>query len=368
MSFILFLIILAALIFVHELGHFLIAKFFKIRVDEFALGFPPTLFKKKYGETVYKLNIIPFGGYVSIFGENPDDESISGPDASRSMVNKNRAIQAAVLVAGVTFNIIFAWILISITLAIGISPTATFSSESSANTGGKVLVVNVLEESPAATAGFKQGDLIVRASDSDQEVSGSTLTVESVQSLIAEEDKDTLAFEVLRGAETLSIEVVPSEGIISGKPAIGISMDSGELVKVPWYRALYDGFFTTVRATVLTAVGLWQFVASAIGGTADFQQVAGPVGIVGMVGNASASGIAYLLFFTALISINLAIINILPFPALDGGRLLFVAIETVIRRNISPKVMNAFNAIGFMLLILLMIVITYHDVAKMFIK
>ncbi len=368
MSFILFLIILAALIFVHELGHFLIAKAFGIRVDEFALGFPPTLFKRKYGETVYKLNIIPFGGYVSIFGENPDDESLTGPDAARSMVNKNRGIQAAVLVAGVTFNIIFAWILITLTLMLGISPTASFANKDSANTVGKVLVTNVIKESPAEKAGFKAGDLIVKVDDSNRELASSTLTIESVQGLIAEKDLDMLTFQVLRGSETKEISVTPSTGIIADKPAIGISMDSGELVKVVWYKAPYEGLITTFRATIATAVGLYQFVASAIHGTADYQQVSGPVGIVNMVGNASASGLAYLLFFTAIISINLAIINILPFPALDGGRLLFVVIESITRRKIKPVIMNGFNAVGFILLLLLMAVITYHDIAKMFIK
>jgi regulator of sigma E protease len=368
MSFILFLLILAALIFVHELGHFAIAKLFKIRVDEFALGFPPTLIKKKYGETVYKLNIIPFGGYVSIFGENPDDESLNGPDAERSMGRKNRAIQAAVLVAGVVCNLIFAWLLISATLALGISPTATFTSDSQADTSGKVLVAHVVEASPAAQSGLRAGDLIVQASDAGKELSGTTLTVESVQNLIAEEDKDVLTFKVLRGTETKEIQVTPVSGIIADKPAIGISMDSGELVRVPWYRAPIEGFMTTVRATALTAQGLWTFLTSAVSGTADFKQIAGPVGIVSMVGNASASGLSYILFFTALISINLAIINILPFPALDGGRLLFVGIESITRKNIPPRVANTFNAIGFVILIGLMLVITYHDVVKMFIK
>lgn len=368
MSFILFLFILAALIFVHELGHFAVAKFFKIRVDEFALGFPPTLIRKRYGETVYKLNIIPFGGYVSIFGENPDNESLNGPDANRSMARKNRGIQAAVLVAGVTCNLIFAWLLVSITLVLGISPTASFTSDSQADTSGKVLITHVLEDSPAARAGLQSGDIIVRASDIDDIHVDKSLTVETVQQLIAEDEGTAISFQIQRGTETKDIEVTPVSGIITGKSAIGISMDSGELVKVAWYQAPIEGFKTTVRATILTAQGLWHFLVSAVQGTADFGQVAGPVGIVGMVGNASASGLSYILFFTALISINLAIINILPFPALDGGRLFFVAIETVIRRDISPKVMNAFNAAGFVVLILLMLVITYHDVAKMFIK
>ncbi len=368
MSFILFLLILAALIFVHELGHFTVAKLSKIRVDEFALGFPPTLVSKKHGETTYKLNIIPFGGYVSIFGENPDDASLNGPDSSRSMARKNRAIQAAVLVAGVTMNLIFAWILISLTLALGISPVANFTSDSQAQTTGKVLVTQVVENSPAAQAGFQSRDLIIKVSDKDEEIMGAELTVPAVQRLIAQDEKQEISFIVNRGTESKTIKVTPATGVIADKAAIGISMDSGEVVRIPWYQAPIEGLKTTYRATVLTAQGLGTFLVQAVTGKADFGQVAGPVGIVGMVGNASASGLSYLLFFTALISINLAIINILPFPALDGGRLLFVAIEAITRKQISPKVANTANAVGFVLLLLLMLVITYHDVAKMFVK
>lgn len=229
-------------------------------------------------------------------------------------------------------------------------------------------MTSVIEKSPASSAGFMVGDLIVKANDSDQEISGSTLTVTSIQALIAEKDLDLITFEVIRGNETKDIKVVPLMGILAEKPAIGISMDSGELVKVPWYTAPYNGLITTYHATVMTASGLGQFFLASVQGTADFKQVSGPIGIVGMVGNASASGLAYVLFFTAIISINLAVINILPFPALDGGRLLFVAIESVIRKNISPRIMNTFNALGFVLLILLMLVVTYHDIAKMFVK
>ncbi len=240
--------------------------------------------------------------------------------------------------------------------------------ENAAQSEGKVLVASVVDDSPAAIAGLKAGDVIVKASDADQEISGTTLTVASVQALIAEEDLDPITFEISRGSEMKKFTVTPVTGIIADKPAIGVAMGSGELVRVPWYYAPYDGLITTYRATILTAQGLGQFLVASVSGTADFTQVAGPIGIVGMVGSASSSGIAYVLFFTAIISINLAIINILPFPALDGGRLLFVAIEAITRRNVSPKIMNGFNAVGFMLLILLMVVITYHDIVKLFIK
>jgi len=149
---------------------------------------------------------------------------------------------------------------------------------------------------------------------------------------------------------------------------VGISMESTALVQVPWHRAFIEGAKTTYNVTVLTAQGLYGFVTDAFTGRADYQQVSGPVGIVGLVDDASASGFSYLLFFTALISINLAVINILPFPALDGGRILFIIIETITRRPIPPKVANALNLGGFALLILLMIVVTYQDILKLIIS
>lgn len=369
MSIILFLIILAILIFVHELGHFLIAKLFKIRVDEFALGFPPTLMKKRVGETEYKLNIIPFGGYVSIFGENPDEESLNGPEAkARSMAHKPRPVQAAVLAAGVIFNMIFAWILISLTLMIGISPIASFNADSDAAKEGKVIITNVVEGSPAAQAGIIPGDVVFQVSDGKQTIAGDALDVPVIQEFIASHPNTDITFGLYRNGEEQMVSAKPQAGVVSGsdKAAIGIAMESDALVQVPWYRAPIEGFKTTLNVTVLTAVGLWNFVGDAFGGTADFNQVAGPVGIVGMVGSASESGLAYVLFFTALISINLAIINILPFPALDGGRLLFVLIESIMRRPIAPKIANALNAVGFALLLLLMVVVTFSDVIKIF--
>lgn len=366
MSFILFLIILAILIFVHELGHFLVAKLAKIRVDEFALGFPPTLASKKYGETTYKLNIIPFGGYVSIFGENPDEESLNGPDANRSMSKKNRAVQAAVLLAGVTFNIIFAWILISATLMLGISSTASFGG---VDTEGKVVINQVMEDSPAQAAGVQLGDVIVSIAKDGVVLTDADPSIEEVQRTIGEESEgEELVLSVIRGAETVELSVVPIASSAGGAPVIGISMDSGEIIKSPWYSAPLQGAEVTWRATILTAQGLFVFLGAAFQGQADFDQVSGPVGIVNLVGDASSSGIAYILFFTALISINLAVINVLPFPALDGGRLLFIFIESIIRRPISPKVQNTFNAVGFTLLILLMVVVTFSDVMKLFFR
>ena len=303
---------------------------------------------------------------MSIFGENPDEESLNGPDSERSMSRKNRAVQAAVLLAGVTFNIIFAWMLIAVTLALGISSTASFGGT---DTEGRVVINQVMEESPAEEAGVRMGDIIASISKDGVVLTDADPSIEEVQNIIAgESEGETLTLSVIRGIEMQEFSVIPKASSPDASPVIGISMDSGEIIQSSWYMAPIQAIGVTWRVTVLTAQGLFAFLGSAIQGEADFNQVSGPVGIVNLVGDASSSGIAYILFFTALISINLAVINILPFPALDGGRLLFILIESIIRRPISPKVQNAFNAVGFALLILLMVVVTFSDVSKLLFK
>lgn len=362
MSIIIFLIILAVLIFVHELGHFLVAKKSGIRVDEFAIGFPPKIFSWQRGETKYSLNLIPFGGFVKIFGENPDEESISGPDSARSFINKNRAIQAGVLVAGIVFNLLFAWVLISGSLSLGLN-TSVSGYEQYA-TDAKILVVSVLPESPAAKAGLQAGDKISAFSIGGKSLQ--KLTVPEAQNFIFSSKGAPIQIQATRGLETLDLTVVPEAGIVADKVAIGISLDLVGTLRLPIHKAIWEGAKITVNLTKATAVGLATFVYQIFAGSADFSQVAGPVGIVGLVGGAAKSGLSYLLTFTAFISINLAVINLVPFPALDGGRLLFVAIEAFRRKNINPQIANVVNGIGFALLILLMVVVTFKDIAKLF--
>src|ERR1035437_5976142 len=160
MTIILFLLVLAVLIFVHELGHFISAKLFGIRVDEFAIGFPPQIFSWKKVETKYALNLIPFGGYVKIFGENPDEESLKGSDSKRSFVNAKKWKQIIVLISGITMNIIFAWILISISLNIGVLTPADIQNTNKVE-NIKVMITGVLKNSPADLAGLKEGDDII---------------------------------------------------------------------------------------------------------------------------------------------------------------------------------------------------------------
>ncbi|MEI6480026.1 MAG: RIP metalloprotease RseP [bacterium] len=361
MSIIIFIIILAVLVFVHELGHFLLAKRSGVRVDEFSVGFPPRLFSWKRGETLYSLNLIPFGGYVKIFGENPDEESMTGADSSRGLVNKPRYIQALVLVGGIAFNILFAWLLISISLTSGYKMPVEASGYNVEN--AKITVLSVVDNSPAAKAGIKTGDEILSLNEGSKKVVPQN--VEDVQNFIVA-SKDVIQIEYDHKGKVSITTVTPALGVIgSSNKAIGIQMSKVGEVRLPFYKAIWEGGKITATTTWQTLVQLLSFFGQAFRGKADISQVSGPVGIAGLVGDASQFGFIYLLGFTAFISINLAVINLLPFPALDGGRLFFLAIEAIIRRPISPKFLNAVNAIGFILLMSLMLIVTYHDIVKL---
>lgn len=382
MNIILFILILVVLILVHEFGHFIVAKKSGIRVDEFGIGYPPRAFGKKFGETLYTLNFLPFGGFVRIFGENSDDESISGPDKDRSFINKPKYIQAMVLFAGVFFNILFAWILFSIIFMIGM-PSSISENDIGKNyvKNTSVTITGLLPESPAVESGLLGGDKILSLTaigDNDQKiksipgVDSVPLSTDDVSSFIAENSDYSggISIKYNRDGQELTTIVNPEVGIISGEetlPAIGISMDLiGEIQYNP-ILAIWEGLKFTIMLTILIGVGIISFFANALTFSADLSEVAGPVGIVGIVGDASALGFVYLLNITAFISINLTIINLLPFPALDGGRLLFLLIEKIKGSPIRPTVANTANAIGFGLLILLMIVITYNDIARIFV-
>ena len=359
MAIIIFIIVLGVLIFVHELGHFLVAKKSGIRVDEFAVGFPPQIFSFTKGGTKYALNLIPFGGYVKIYGENAEDESVD-PKAKDSFVNKSQWIQAAVLIAGVTFNIIFAWFLFLIVLMAG-SPTIVDQTNRDFIKDAKVTITEIHENSPAKTAGLKAGDKII----SINEVVGTDVTVQKVQDIIAN-SKSPVKFGIERINQKTEITISPVKGIVADKQAIGVGLEEIGNYALPIHKAFFQSFVMTSNATQMIAVNLVQFLGKAVTGHASLNEVSGPVGIVGIVGEAASFGFIYLLSFTAFISINLAVLNVLPLPALDGGRLVMVLIEGISKKKIKPSIVNWVNGIGFMLLILLMIVITINDVIKLF--
>jgi regulator of sigma E protease len=368
MAILLFIVILVLLIVVHELGHFAAAKLFGIRVDEFGIGFPPRLWGKKRGETLYSINALPFGGFVKIFGEDGQPLQEGAPDRERSFTQKNRGIQAAVLVAGVAMNVIAAWLILSAGYMTGM-PADSDSNLPRPLQQIEPTIVEVSEGSPAQLSGLLPGDRLERISagaDSVETSSGS----DAMRAFIAAHADQALTLTYRRGDVIKEITASPSANVAGapeGKRVLGIAIVDVGIVKLPVHLALIEGAKLTYGLTIETARGLGSFAKSIVVGRADFSDVSGPVGIVGVVGDASRLGLSAVLSLAAVISVNLAIINLIPFPALDGGRLLIVGIEAVRRRAINPNLFLWLNAGGFAALIVLMLVVTYHDIAKLFV-
>lgn len=366
MNILIFLVILLVLVTAHEWGHFFTAKKFGIRVDEFGFGFPPkamTLFKK--GETTYTLNWLPIGGFVKIFGENPDEESLNGPDKDRSFINKPRWQQAIVLFAGVFMNFIVAWLLFSFGFMSGLPMSTSAEGGQYATKDQHLMVVSVMPGSPAESAGLQSSDKIIALNTTNKELS--VVNVESVRDFIAQNGMEVLRVTYSRGKsnEINSVDILPISNTEENRPMIGIAMDMIGIAKLPVHLAFWEGLKLDWYVTKSTFLGLYNLLADAIRGNGTFASVTGPVGMVGIVGDAYDFGFSYLLSFAALISVNLAIINLVPFPALDGGRLLFLLIEKIKGSRLNPKFANTANAIGFALLILLMLIVTYKDIARL---
>ncbi len=373
MSIIIFLIILLVLVLVHELGHFFSAKRFGIRVDEFGFGFPPKLFSFKKGETEYSFNLLPVGGFVKIFGENfeeadmlevgfLDKDSGEKKDFSRSLVSKPKYQQAIVLFAGIFANFLLAWLLFSVGFMTGLPTSVGSEPEGYSAKDVHLVVLSVLPGSPAEISGLKSGDKIVYIRSGKMDTD--SINPETIKSYVTLGKKIEIGY--LRGKNTAynMVEITPKNE--NERYSIGISMDQIGTLKLPVLAAFWEGLVLDWSVTKGTVVGLYTLIKQGIMGTGSFDSVTGPVGMVSIVGNAYQFGFVYLLSFTALISVNLAIINLIPFPALDGGRLLFLLIEKIKGSRLNPKFANAANMVGFSILILLMLFITYHDVIKLF--
>lgn len=365
MSILIFIVVIVALIVVHEFGHFVVAKWSGMRVDEFGLGYPPrAMVIGKIGETEYTLNWLPFGGFVKIFGENGEKEAGAGGRDSRSFTSKPRFAQALVLIAGISMNLLFAYILITGALIMG-TPRALSDSEIAGAKNVELAIANVLPDSPASLAGLVPGDSIIRASNAVNQ--WKAIDPKSFSAFINASHGSAVTLSVKRNGTEQTIIATPVAGVASGDPsryALGIEVATIGVVPLSFGSAIIEGARLTWGATILTAQGLWHFFYGVFTLSADLSQVAGPVGIAGIVGSASAQGLGYLFSITAIISINLALINLIPIPALDGGRFLFVIVESIIRRPIKPNIVHAVNAVGFIVLIILMLVVTANDIFK----
>ena len=365
MSILIFIVILLVLVLVHEFGHFFTAKRFGIRVDEFGFGFPPKLFSRKYGETEYSFNLFPLGGFVKIFGENPDEENTNGPNSGRSFINKPKWKQAIVLFAGIFANFLLAWLLFSFTFMSGFPTSVGAEAPGAKLTDVHLVITSVADKSPAQIAGFEPGDKIISVQSGKDNLS--EINTDTLKSFVLAHGIEIIKIGYLRGENTAEnfIKVIPQINVDNGAPMIGISIDEIGIEKMPVLRAFKEGMIFNLSVAQNTFSGLYTLIKEAILGRGSLESITGPVGLVGIVGDVSHLGFAYLISFTGLISVNLAIINLIPFPALDGGRLLFLLIEKIKGSRINPKITNTVNTIGFAILIIFMIIVTYHDIIKL---
>lgn len=359
MSILLFLIILSILVFVHELGHFSVAKFFGVRVDEFGMGFPPRA-KKLFTRngTDYTLNWLPIGGFVKIHGEDSLPET--DPDYGNSFVAKPWYAQILILIAGVVMNILLAWVLFSIAHMSGtLAPVTAENIHSIKNP--QLYIVQTMPDSPASSAGIQAGD-IVRGITTGTSILKNPTPETFISTL--QGSTGPVSIDILRGNESVNISVEPH--VTEGTRKIGVMPQYLGLERVGFFSSFVRGAQTTWHTTAGTAQAFGRLIGDTFTGKGSADALTGPVGLVGVVRDAQALGWSFVINLAAMISVNLAILNILPFPALDGGRVVITLIEAITRKKINPNVVGWINTAGFFLLIALMVFITVKDVIKLF--
>ncbi len=353
MTILIFIIILAILVFVHELGHFATAKRFGMRVEEFGFGFPPRakkLFEKN--GTLYTLNWLPLGGFVKIKGESGDYRN-----EQDSFASKKAWQRLVVLVAGVTMNIVLAWALFTVGYSIGLPQVVDNANEKFIR-DKSIQIIALEPDSPAIQADLQVGDKIISIDNNHYE------DITEIQNYINSKNNQAVNLNIARGGNSFEKTITPTTNTAGERAVMGVALVKTGIISYPWYQALWEGLKTTIFTTwqiILAFGGMLKslFITGSLG--AD---IAGPVGIAVLTGQVVNLGFIYILQFAALLSINLAIINILPIPALDGGRVLFLAIEKIIRRPVNQKIEAIVHNIGFLLLMLLVVIVTFKDIGR----
>ncbi|HKM28837.1 MAG TPA: RIP metalloprotease RseP [Anaerovoracaceae bacterium] len=324
------ILLFCLMIFPHELGHFVVAKAVGVKVNEFAMGMGPALYKKQKGETLYALRAIPIGGYCAMEGENEESED------NRAFNNKPGWAKISVLVAGAAMNVLIAIIVLS--LMLGVAGSAT-------------TIINEVEAgSPAAQAGLQTGDKLLTVDGKELE------SWNDLSAYIAAADGKEISITILRDKQEMTIETTPAKE--EDRYIIGVTPKASHNV----FTAIGNGVKASWGMTKMMFSALKQLVT----GEVSVTEMTGPVGIVSLVNDTNKYGLWYFGYLTALISLNLAIINLLPLPALDGGRILFVIIRRLTGKMITDKLEGTIHTVGLLLLFGLMIYVTWNDITRIF--
>jgi len=395
---IVFILVLGLLVFVHELGHFLTARKLGIGVEEFGFGYPPRLFgvlvskKKKNQENsatspsdtaekpaekspkkwqwfwgnkiksenldrltqdpiIYSINLLPLGGFVKILGEN--GEQNNNPETFANQAAWKRSL---VLSAGVIMNFIFAFILLSVGFLLGLPQTIDQNTPPDKIYNQNVIIVEIFPQSPAEEQGLKINDVIVAIDGAEVKNTNEVFDKLKINKEVT--------FTIERNKEKQDIKLSPKLMPEHDKPIIGVAMVDTGVVRYGFFGSIWQGLRATAILSYRVLEALYTLFANLITQGKVSADLSGPIGVAVITGQVAEMGFIYLLQFAAILSINLGIINIIPFPALDGGRLLFILIEKIRRKKVSEKIEGIAHNAGFMLLMLLVLVITYRDLMR----
>jgi len=348
MNLIFFILALSVLVLVHEFGHFFAARKTGVKVEEFGLGLPPRIIGKKFGDTIYSINWLMIGGFCRLYGEDGDGK---GKDAFN---NKNPWQKLIIVLGGVLMNLVLAVMIFSVVYAILGVPKET----------NKVTIIGISKDSPAEKAGLKEDDVILKVADKE---------IKTPNELTTEVAKYKGQFVKLKVYQVSQVEkdfdVEVRENPPEGQGSIGIAISNTEMVKVPWYR-FYEGIGAGFKEAfywgkiIINGVGemVWGLVTGHVP-----KDVSGPVGMYEATSSIKNNqGLLAVIHFFGIVSVNLAVVNVLPFPALDGGRIVFVLYEMIFRKKANQKFEIIVNNIGMMVLLGLILLITVGDIRRIF--
>lgn len=348
---------IVTLVSLHELGHFLVAKRFGVKVEEFGIGYPPKIIAKKIGETLYSINLLPFGAFVKMpgeIGESKDPRSFSAQSVGKRILIALGGVVAFWIIAAVLFSVVF---------SLG-APTVVEDEAVSNIIDPKVQVTNVNSDSPADLAGIRAGDIIKQMSF--RETAWLPLTIEEVQDFTNNHLGKEVLLTIERGQEALTVSLIPRAVPPAGQGPMGVGLVRTAIKKYPWYLAPGQGILTTANLTVGVIEGYAQAIINVVRGVPSGVQMAGPVRVFQMLSYAQQMGLNHFIGFLGMISIYLAIFNILPIPALDGGKIVFLAIEGIRKKPIPKKIEYNITAGFFILLLGLMVLVTINDLRAIF--
>lgn len=365
---ILFIVVLGFLVIVHELGHFWAAKLSRVKVTEFGVGLPPKVYgyQPKNSEVEYSLNWLPIGGFVKIFGENYEDLDVKDPDYDRAFSRASKFSQFFILFGGVFMNFIAAILLFSLAAWSG-----SIVPVESVNDRDAFIVASIAPGSPADQSALEVGNEIVSIADGEKVLAGQLLVSESFSELIQNSDSQIVLETKSKQTSTTTntVTITPQTGLLANQidvKAIGVYADSFKYERANFIDGINQGIDQSVDGILLITKSFGDLLLSVFNGQGKetLSNLAGPVGIAQLSAQAYDLGFGQLFGFAAFLSLNLVVLNLLPLPALDGGRILFVLIEAIKGSPLNPKFASYANLAGFGLLLLLMIAITIQDVSR----